>query len=239
MTRRIGELTARRSVLARHLHEAAHRNSRARTPGSDTDGEDTGRHRTELPRTCPSPRTTERPRISRAVPCRTSNCSAPQAEPSPRAPWARAGRSSPAPLTGRPDTDLPEGWHTIPGARGCTSEACDFRDHHDDLRAAGVTHVFGLSSQETACREEVADRLRLPFRMLSDPDHRLAASPPRRHTRPADLRSRRGVPVPAHHPRRTRRRDRARPPSGLPAEHARAAGTRMAPGQPGAARYSP
>ena len=34
------------------------------------------------------------------------------------------------PLTGRPDVDLPEGWDNIPGARGCTTEACDFRDHY-------------------------------------------------------------------------------------------------------------
>ena len=30
------------------------------------------------------------------------------------------------PLTGRPGTDLPEGWDAIPGARGCSTEACDF-----------------------------------------------------------------------------------------------------------------
>jgi peroxiredoxin len=54
------------------------------------------------------------------------------------------------PLTGRPDVDLPDGWDTIPGAQGCTSEACDFRDHHTQLRDAGVGRVFGLSSQETS-----------------------------------------------------------------------------------------
>ena len=47
------------------------------------------------------------------------------------------------PLTGRPGVDLPEGWDAIPGARGCSTEACDFRDHFADLQAAGVTQVWG------------------------------------------------------------------------------------------------
>ena len=72
------------------------------------------------------------------------------------------------PLTGRPDVDLPDGWDDIPGARGCTAEACGFRDHHDDLRAAGAASVFGLSSQDGDYQREVVSRLRLPFAMLSD-----------------------------------------------------------------------
>jgi peroxiredoxin len=72
------------------------------------------------------------------------------------------------PLTGRPGTDLPQGWDAIPGARGCTTEACDFRDHHQDLLAAGAQRVFGLSSQDTAYQREAAERLRLPFALLSD-----------------------------------------------------------------------
>lgn len=72
------------------------------------------------------------------------------------------------PLTGRPDVDLPEGWDAIPGARGCTAEACDFRDHHADLLDAGVSAVFGLSAQDTEYQVEVVDRLALPFAMLSD-----------------------------------------------------------------------
>lgn len=72
------------------------------------------------------------------------------------------------PLTGRPDADLPDGWESIPGARGCTPEACGFRDHHDDLLDAGAGGVFGLSSQDGDYQREVVDRLRLPFAMLSD-----------------------------------------------------------------------
>jgi len=78
------------------------------------------------------------------------------------------------PLTGRPDRDLPNGWDSIPGARGCTPEACDFRDHHEELLAAGATRVFGVSAQDTDYQREVVDRLRLPFAMLSDSELRLA-----------------------------------------------------------------
>ncbi|WP_211245788.1 peroxiredoxin [Actinomadura oligospora] len=61
-----------------------------------------------------------------------------------------------------------------PGARGCTPEACGFRDHHQDLLAAGADDVYGLSSQETDYQREVVERLHLPFQMLSDPGRSLA-----------------------------------------------------------------
>lgn len=72
------------------------------------------------------------------------------------------------PLTGRPDADLPDGWNYIPGARGCTAEACDFRNHYDALLDAGASQVFGVSSQDRDYQREVVERLRLPFAMLSD-----------------------------------------------------------------------
>jgi peroxiredoxin len=78
------------------------------------------------------------------------------------------------PLTGRPDVDLPEGWDSIPGARGCTTEACDFRDHHAELLESGAAAVFGLSSQDTAYQQEVVERLGLPFAMLADPGFAVA-----------------------------------------------------------------
>jgi peroxiredoxin len=78
------------------------------------------------------------------------------------------------PLTGRPGVDLPDGWDAIPGARGCTPESCAFRDHHADLQAAGASAVFGLSSQTSDYQAELADRLGLPFGILSDPDLELA-----------------------------------------------------------------
>lgn len=78
------------------------------------------------------------------------------------------------PLTGRPGTDLPEGWNSIPGARGCTPESCGFRDHFQDLLEAGAGRVYGLSSQDTDYQREVTDRLGLPYDMLSDPALHLA-----------------------------------------------------------------
>jgi peroxiredoxin/DNA-binding transcriptional MerR regulator len=78
------------------------------------------------------------------------------------------------PLTGRPGTDLPEGWNAIPGARGCTPESCGFRDHFRDLLEAGAGRVFGLSSQDIDYQSEVVERLSLPFDMLSDPGFVLA-----------------------------------------------------------------
>ncbi|MER6734505.1 MerR family transcriptional regulator [Streptomyces puniciscabiei] len=78
------------------------------------------------------------------------------------------------PLTGRPGTDLPEGWNSIPGARGCTPESCGFRDHFHDLLEAGAGRVYGLSSQDTDYQREVVERLGLPFDMLSDPGLGLA-----------------------------------------------------------------
>jgi peroxiredoxin len=80
------------------------------------------------------------------------------------------------PMTGRPGTELPLGWDSIPGARGCTPEACAFRDHHADLAAAGAD-VYGLSTQSTADQAEAAERLHLPFPLLSDEDTLLAQPP--------------------------------------------------------------
>ncbi len=80
------------------------------------------------------------------------------------------------PKTGRPGADLPPGWDLIPGARGCTPEACGFRDHHQDLLAAGAAGVFGLSSQGTGDQREACERLHLPFPVLSDPGLRLAGA---------------------------------------------------------------
>jgi peroxiredoxin len=80
------------------------------------------------------------------------------------------------PMTGKPGAALPEGWDAIPGARGCTPESCGFRDHHADLAAAGA-EVYGLSTQSTADQAEAAERLHLPFPLLSDQDALLAQSP--------------------------------------------------------------
>src|SRR4051812_14904189 len=48
------------------------------------------------------------------------------------------------PRTGVPNVRNPDGWDSIPGARGCTPQSCAFRDHFGDLQKHGVSHVFGL-----------------------------------------------------------------------------------------------
>lgn len=80
------------------------------------------------------------------------------------------------PLTGRPGSALPDGWDDIPGARGCTSQSCAFRDHFQELQAAGAARVFGLSTQDRAYQREAAERLHLPFGLLSDAALRLTTA---------------------------------------------------------------
>jgi peroxiredoxin len=72
------------------------------------------------------------------------------------------------PRTGVPGIDPPAGWDMIPGARGCTPQSCSFRDHFAELNGLGVARVFGLSTQDTAYQQETANRLHLPFPILSD-----------------------------------------------------------------------
>lgn len=76
------------------------------------------------------------------------------------------------PRTGHPDEPGPPEWDAIPGARGCTPQACSYRDHHTELRELGA-QVFGLSTQSTAYQREMAERLGLPYEVLSDADFRL------------------------------------------------------------------
>ena len=71
------------------------------------------------------------------------------------------------PRTSEPGKPAPTDWDLIPGARGCTPQACTFRDHYQELRALGA-EVFGLSTQTTAYQAEMSSRLHLPFAVLSD-----------------------------------------------------------------------
>jgi peroxiredoxin len=81
------------------------------------------------------------------------------------------------PRTGEPDKPpLTADWDAIPGAPGCTPQTCGFRDHFAELQALGVSAVFGLSTQDTAYQRELAQRLHLPFPILSDVDLRLTSA---------------------------------------------------------------
>jgi len=55
---------------------------------------------------------------------------------------------------------------------GCTKEACGFRDAWSDLQDLGVV-VLGVSGDDAASHAKFAAKYRLPFPLLSDPDHRV------------------------------------------------------------------
>jgi peroxiredoxin len=71
------------------------------------------------------------------------------------------------PRTGVPGTEMPPGWDAIPGARGCTPEACGFRDTHAQFTDLGA-RVLALSTQDPGYQRELAERIHLPFPVLSD-----------------------------------------------------------------------
>jgi peroxiredoxin len=74
------------------------------------------------------------------------------------------------PRTGVPDKEPFGGleeWNAIPGARGCTPQSCAFRDQFSRLQPLN-TLLFGLSTQSTEYQQEMVERLRLPFEVLSD-----------------------------------------------------------------------
>lgn len=81
------------------------------------------------------------------------------------------------PRTGEPGRpNLVPGWDAIPGARGCTPQACDFRDRHAELLGRGVARIYGLSTQTSAYQRAAAERLHLPFALLSDRSRALATA---------------------------------------------------------------
>jgi peroxiredoxin Q/BCP len=56
---------------------------------------------------------------------------------------------------------------------GCTVEACEFRDNWARVRAAGAV-VLGVSPDSLESHEKFRTKHRLPFPLLSDPDHGVA-----------------------------------------------------------------
>jgi peroxiredoxin Q/BCP len=53
--------------------------------------------------------------------------------------------------------------------RGCTTEACTFRDSYESFTDAGA-EVIGVSSDSVATHEQFAGRHELPFVLLADTD---------------------------------------------------------------------
>lgn len=56
---------------------------------------------------------------------------------------------------------------------GCTTEACNFRDDHALLLAAGAV-VLGVSPDPVKSHARFKTKFSLPFALLSDPEHRVA-----------------------------------------------------------------
>ena len=71
------------------------------------------------------------------------------------------------PMTGNPGKPLPANWDDIPGARGCTPQACSFRDHYDDLVKCNAIPI-GLSTQLVPELKEMVTRLLVPYDIVSD-----------------------------------------------------------------------
>ena len=56
---------------------------------------------------------------------------------------------------------------------GCTKEACSFRDDFATFKKRGI-NVLGVSPDSEASHKKFADKFKLPFTLLSDPDHAIA-----------------------------------------------------------------
>jgi peroxiredoxin len=78
-------------------------------------------------------------------------------------------------IGGPGDESLLDDWTAVPGARGCTPEACGFRDELDQSEARGVA-VFGLSAQVSALQAQHVKELRLSYPLLSDQELQLATA---------------------------------------------------------------
>ena len=80
------------------------------------------------------------------------------------------------PRTGAPGEVISDDWNSIPGARGCTPQACSFRDASDEFLQHGVSHIFGISTQDTPYQLELKERTHLPYQLLSDENLELIKS---------------------------------------------------------------
>ncbi len=53
---------------------------------------------------------------------------------------------------------------------GCTTEACSFRDEYDYLKERGL-NVVGISKDDVKSHAKFAEKYKLNFPLLADPDH--------------------------------------------------------------------
>jgi thioredoxin-dependent peroxiredoxin len=56
---------------------------------------------------------------------------------------------------------------------GCTTEACDFRDQHENFQGLDAV-ILGISPDPIARHVKFVEKHGLPFLLLADPDHKVA-----------------------------------------------------------------
>ena len=76
-------------------------------------------------------------------------------------------------MTGRPDRPLPPNWDSIPGARGCTPQTCNFRDNYDEIVSLNAIPI-GVSTQPVDDLKEMVTRLGVTYDVVSDINLRFA-----------------------------------------------------------------
>lgn len=73
-------------------------------------------------------------------------------------------------LTGRPVVLY---FYPKDDTSGCTTEACEFRDNWKAVQAAGAT-VLGVSPDPVTSHVKFKAKLKLPFPLLADVEHKVA-----------------------------------------------------------------
>jgi len=56
---------------------------------------------------------------------------------------------------------------------GCTTEACDFRDHHESFAGLNAV-ILGVSPDPVSKHEKFIEKYDLPFVLLADEEHKAA-----------------------------------------------------------------
>lgn len=55
---------------------------------------------------------------------------------------------------------------------GCTAEACNLRDHYEELLSKGFA-VVGVSTDSEKSHQKFIDKYQLPFTLISDPERKV------------------------------------------------------------------
>ncbi|MEX1055733.1 MAG: thioredoxin-dependent thiol peroxidase [Rhodothermales bacterium] len=55
---------------------------------------------------------------------------------------------------------------------GCTKQACSLRDQYKEIQDAGIV-ILGVSGDDVKSHKKFAEKYKLPFPLLADPEHRI------------------------------------------------------------------